>query len=380
MDRQQTRSTQVIGLDLIRFAAAMFVLLFHFTAWSWLAEGGSLYPLLGPEITFPALANWTWVGWAGVDIFFVLSGFVIPFSAEGRGPAKFAQSRALRLAPAAWVCAAISVASMVFIGIYSAKHGAVLLVKSAVFWPFGPWADGQFWTLGIEISFYLVVFAAIARNAFDRIGLIVGTVGIASSALWLASLFNSHLRDFMASRWAELFLLTYGCLFATGLQIWLIRRRGLTLQRTAILAILLIGVSIETYSAALRKLNGMSMPTGAGIAVLFVLGGIGLILLSIAFNERISRVLGKSGATVSRQLGLVTYPLYLLHASIGVVAIRALTERGLPAWLSVVITTAGLVFLSAVIALVLEPWIRTCILALPNLRRRPVVAAPDLHI
>jgi peptidoglycan/LPS O-acetylase OafA/YrhL len=52
------RPRQLLGLDLIRFSAAFMVLAFH------LCAGTALGPL----------TRW---GWVGVEIFFVLSGFVI---------------------------------------------------------------------------------------------------------------------------------------------------------------------------------------------------------------------------------------------------------------------------------------------------------------
>jgi hypothetical protein len=70
------------GLDLIRFAAAAMVLVFHVCFWSWANPGSSSFALSGNVLQLPSVGSITWSGWIGVEIFFVISGFVIVQSAE----------------------------------------------------------------------------------------------------------------------------------------------------------------------------------------------------------------------------------------------------------------------------------------------------------
>lgn len=51
---------------------------------------------------FPGASACAAYGWLGVEIFFVVSGFVICMSAWGRGVGEFAASRISRLFPAYW--------------------------------------------------------------------------------------------------------------------------------------------------------------------------------------------------------------------------------------------------------------------------------------
>ena len=74
---------------------------------------------------FPAAAVFTWFGWVGVEVFFVISGFVIANSASKTSPIEFLISRALRLYPAVWVC---STATFV----YCFSSGSL---RVATFWP-----------------------------------------------------------------------------------------------------------------------------------------------------------------------------------------------------------------------------------------------------
>src|SRR5690554_5644422 len=79
-------------LDLLRFGAALAVVLFHLvetSAW-------------GTRFAFPALSGVTMFGVYGVRLFFVISGFVILMSAWGHSPGRFVISRIARLYPAYW--------------------------------------------------------------------------------------------------------------------------------------------------------------------------------------------------------------------------------------------------------------------------------------
>ena len=68
-------------LDPLRFGAALFVAVFHLMFYSW--AGASIGAPQGFEqffaadVQFPNAAPYTWFGWVGVEIFFVISGFVV---------------------------------------------------------------------------------------------------------------------------------------------------------------------------------------------------------------------------------------------------------------------------------------------------------------
>ena len=93
-------------LDVIRVVAAILVMLNHYVAFSYLT------PDLGARGTnaqaYPDMPSWTMCGWIGVQLFFVLSGYVIARSAQGRSAVSFAFHRLVRIAPALWILATVA--------------------------------------------------------------------------------------------------------------------------------------------------------------------------------------------------------------------------------------------------------------------------------
>eukprot|EP01037_Dinobryon_pediforme_P024921 gene24921-26890_t len=95
----------IIALDLLRFASALLVVAFHYGAAFALAPSPAARAMLHGLPVSAALAGESWFGWVGVELFFMMSGFVIALSAEGTSGPAFVRRRALRLLPAAWICA-----------------------------------------------------------------------------------------------------------------------------------------------------------------------------------------------------------------------------------------------------------------------------------
>jgi peptidoglycan/LPS O-acetylase OafA/YrhL len=152
------------SLQLLRAVAALLVLLYHLATmgvYGWIAADGS--PLL-PLGFFAA------IGFAGVDLFFVISGVVMVvtcfdrFGQPGEAIA-FLKRRIVRIYPLYWIVTAAVLALCWLRPELAArdKTGAAAILASLVLWPqtdFPIVAVG--WTLVYEMYFYLVFAVIIA--------------------------------------------------------------------------------------------------------------------------------------------------------------------------------------------------------------------------
>ena len=312
LKRMENRS--IAGLDLIRFAAAVLVIFFHLGYFEWRTGG---------VIPIPALAPFAALGWVGVEIFFVLSGFVIAYSAVGKSPMAFARSRFLRLYPAVWICATIALT----VG----AGGADAYLRSITLWPFAPWVDGVYWTLGVEMVFYGLVFLTLFGGGEQRLSLLIFGLGALSSLFWFVWLAD-HLMGgdifgwTMGHRYFELLLVHYGCFFALGGAIWLIGFSKPTAACTATGAVSFIAGAICIYAISAAKTAGGEGYGAVGPIVVWM-AAVGGIVASV----RYARTQNRASESMSRTLGLATYPLYLLHHVVGVPIMLALIGRGLGA-------------------------------------------------
>ena len=151
-------SDRLVGLQMLRGIAAMLVLIGHVLAEAQHYFGRDM-PLMG-------------LPWSrGVDIFFVISGFVVVLSARryaGR-PGAFLKRRALRVVPLYWLFTSLMVA-VLLLAPGAAKDTALepgQIVASYLFVPFER-HDGRIapvlslgWTLNYEMWFYALLAMAL---------------------------------------------------------------------------------------------------------------------------------------------------------------------------------------------------------------------------
>ena len=87
---QTSRGKHLYGLDVLRIVAAVLVLLNHYAQFGWRDATGFAS---GNDAAFPLLAPFAGTGAVGVEIFFVISGFVIAMSAVGTSSSDFVKNR-----------------------------------------------------------------------------------------------------------------------------------------------------------------------------------------------------------------------------------------------------------------------------------------------
>jgi peptidoglycan/LPS O-acetylase OafA/YrhL len=140
-------------IDLLRFLAASAVLLYH-----WSFAGAAREPWT--VMQYPLISPFARYGYLGVDLFFIISGFVVLMSAMGSTPKRFFISRVVRLYPAFWVCCLLTFTVAMLIGAprfhVPAKHLLVNLTMMQGFLDV-PHVDGVYWSLAVELKFYFLI-------------------------------------------------------------------------------------------------------------------------------------------------------------------------------------------------------------------------------
>ena len=301
-----------VGLDVIRFGAAVLVMMFHLSFVGW------LHAPAYQAVVWP-IGKFFTNGGVGVQIFFVLSGFVIAYSASGKTATKFAQGRALRLYPAAWLCA-----SLTALAVWGTPHLGSSYLRSIFLSPLGPWVDPVYWTLGVEIIFYAAVWLQMVlfgNRRLIELGVLLGSI---SALYWFARigdyLSGRHLEPLFAlfdTPLGNLSLIPNGVEFGLGVLLFSMARDGLKMQSIALSGAYSIAALISVAAAAryrLATVGGLRADLFIEPAILAL--GICLIVAFVFWNPLLQSKMGHwSGAF--RLVGLATYPLYLLHEEIG---------------------------------------------------------------
>lgn len=194
--RKNLKAAEIFGLDELRGLAVIAVMASHLAAI--IESASSLKTILGT----PALG-------VGVDLFFVISGFVIsrqllaiPSQDRWRGIQAFWIRRVARIAPMAWTVIAI-----VGLVTFFAPEGTVTrgdLMASALFYANGHWAPcfegfpgcgsplmlSHFWSLALELQFYALapLLVLLPRHWFRPLVLVVLFLGAFTLRPWGGSL------------------------------------------------------------------------------------------------------------------------------------------------------------------------------------------------
>lgn len=354
---QPAAPDRLAGLDLLRFFAALMILVFHF---------GFAGPVRGTMTTaFPEIAGVSKYAFVGVDLFFVISGFVIAVSAEGRSWGQFAVSRFLRLYPAHAFCMCATAVVMAAMAAPHAKPSVLQwLANLTMLAPvFGQkFMDGAYWSIVIEIVFYGWVALLLALGLYQRWLLAI-------LAVWLAVACVNEL--FFQWRPLRFALATeYAGMFVSGMLIHRIRTgaRGVIVFGLLGCAIALGALHALEAQRAIARIYADHVD----LSVLLMLhGGIYAVLLAALWLSR------RNPATpLVLTLGGLTYPLYLIHQNAGYLIIDALAPLAGRWCAAAVVVSLALAFSYAVHRFV-EPFGRRFArLGLARLEAAPVPASP----
>lgn len=318
-------------LDGLRLIAALMVVAYHymgFDDWFESPWGKST------SAVFPQLHTAASYGWLGVELFFLISGFVICMSCWGRTPRQFAVSRFIRLYPAYWFAIAATTTVLVLRPGGTDVPPTDMLTNVTMFQELlgARDIDGVYWSLWVELRFYLLfMVVAMMGLTYRRV--------VAFCVIWLllAGLALQSGTDLLPL----LIVPQYAAFFVGGIVIYLMHRVG----PTPVLW-LLLGTS---WLMAQNQLPGL-IDTAEDSTHSTVYWTVSLGIVTAFYLLVLAAALGKLNFFNWRWLtvaGAMTYPLYLLHEDIGWEVIRHTSDH----------VPARLLVPSLVAAMLLAAWL-----------------------
>jgi len=299
------------AIDGLRFLAAAAVLLYHFTA----SAASSRYWPEPAAAMFPTINSFTRYGWLAVDAFFVISGLVIVRSARNGQLRRFVASRVSRLLPAYWASVVITAALRVAWGDRSPAVGDAFANLTMVQGEFGvPNLQVVYWTLLVELKFYVIVGILVWKRHVDAKGLYVLSVAWPISAVVAEVASRSLPAGLAASSFAfagHHLEARFAPFFAIGI---LIHLSGVPSWRRLTWAPLLFNAGLAVRSVVLASAGTqrlLDVPIRADVAVGLTVGACAVIAVAakVRIPSRPARALAVAGA--------LTYPLYLVHVEFG---------------------------------------------------------------
>jgi peptidoglycan/LPS O-acetylase OafA/YrhL len=347
-------------IDGLRAVAAVAVMLFHFFN-HWVSPiHGALAAIL-PRGTQFILEH----GDLGVEVFFVLSGFVIAHSLFGKAvtpkyAGTFVLRRSLRLDPPYWTVIAISLALPCLMfpkmsqNLFTTFGGTAGVAVNMFYLPDLLWQPrivGVAWTLCIEVQFYLaflfllLVLHGLRAMMRDRNhwipAAVAGTIFTLLLSYSVYRWFSMGRNDF-GGRWF---------MFFTGvLSYWTLAGR---IDRRIFLGY--IGAII-------------------GLAILFREPRAGMVLLTtliICASAPMGGLQSWLSGWVFQYFGRISYSLYLVHMTVGIAAIRLVMRFTHGSNASVFIALAAAIVVSVLLADLLNRFVEIPAMRLSKCFRSP---------
>ncbi len=289
-------------LDATRFFAAFWVMNFHYL----FGQTGDL--------------EWYRYGNLGVQLFFIISGFVIVLSLSTKNLKDFAVNRFLRLFPLFWIlCTATYIITLLVPNTVTSSFTEYLRSMTMMGDLFNGIVgytrliDPSYWSLTVELIFY--------------VGIGIFTYFFSSKniryffAFWLIFSAITFILHVDHNFYIKLFLVRHASYFAFGGALALITTKQAknqeknTVEKYFDWALLFTSSIYATYihSRALEPYYIVNPHDTTIITILHIVFFVTIPIL-IYFSPKIKNVRVISTLTI---LGGITYPLYLLHQKIG---------------------------------------------------------------
>jgi peptidoglycan/LPS O-acetylase OafA/YrhL len=328
-------SNRFYEIDLLRLVSAVLVMLFHYTF------VGSVLDF-APQPRTDAFGEYGRYMYLGINFFFIISGFVILLSAQDGKPRQFILSRFIRLYPAYWLCVLLTAGAAVAFNqpAYQLEWTHVLVNLTMLQNGFDvPLVDGVYWTLWMELKFYALVLVMIWLRWLRFLPWFCGLV-LVGSIIGLETPLAINVEHFVAGfpHWAGY--------FACGCVLYLVRVRGFNWGYGLLILLSVIFCVRQNQVFTELMIGWYQVPFTEWVSVIATLGFYALLAMIALRKEGLLR------DPRFYYLGVLTYPLYLVHENIGFMMFNVWHEL-LPGWVLV----SGVVIFMLVLAWLIHKYV-----------------------
>ena len=302
MISDQQKSLQLI--QMLRGVASILVVLLHISVNSQEILG---YPFLGNVFLF---------GGSGVDIFFVLSGFIITYSnfkyiAKPAGIGKFLKRRFVRIFPIYWIIITVFLMLQLALPAFYKTHfdtGIGNLLQTYLLLPGHIMLNGVSWSLTNELFFYLLfTLALVIPNKKYSLYLLIGYFIF----LLFYSIFVPAIPD--GNQFVGMLIFPMNIEFLFGVLIVIIVNK---VPKNWVYPLLITGILLFLTGAFLSineiKVTGNNSNQALSRVLLFGFPSF-IIILSVVKLE-LNRAVKMHN--IFLQLGDASYSIYLIHLPI----------------------------------------------------------------
>jgi len=301
-----TESGRLAQLDGLRAVAALSVVGFDYTT----RYDAALVHVQPLPLGLP-------FGHLGVELFFVISGFVILMTVDRtRSASDFVVARASRLFPTYWVAVLLTAFTLRAAQMPGYQRSlpdiAVNLTMVQGYFGIASIDDGAYWSLGVELLFYAWMLLLWRAGALRRPAVPIAVacaISLAAALSGLAGLsWPSALQTLLMTEW--------GPWFALGTALYAHHGRGMSGR---------LALGLVAFTVLAIAVRGPLVHAGVAVgAGLLVHGAAGGRLPLLASRPLVA-------------LGRVSYPMYLLHQALGWWVIVSLQQAGLGPAMSIAI-------------------------------------------
>ena len=313
------KNQRLLELDALRGLAALAVVFFHY-----------FHHYNAAYVHENLIVGWSYIGLYGVQLFFMISGFVIFWTLNRvNKPLDFLVSRFSRLYPSYWIAVLITFSIVWFYGLPGREVSLYdAIINLIMFHEYLniPSVDSVYWTLTVELTFYFWMFIFYLRSGLDKTEIVFSFV-IGFSVLHSIGVID------IPELIYKILIMKHLPFFTAGICFYKIINRNNNLKRT--IAILVFTLLSTAANYGYKQ---------------FLMFFCFYIVFYLALTGRMRFLSNKPFVF----MGGISYSLYLIHQNIGYIIINKFYEMSWNPLIAILISIALCIILATLISEFIE--------------------------